>query len=63
MATKGVNITLKEDTIKRVKELAKEQGRSFSNMVEYILYSHCSGKTDPLPKHNESQRNLCKEKK
>lgn len=37
MATRPVNITLKEETIKKVRELAKEEGRSFSNMIQRIL--------------------------
>jgi len=47
MATKAVNITLKKETIKRIKELAKKESRSFSNMVEYILYSHYTEKDRP----------------
>ncbi len=35
--TESVNFTLKRETIRRVKELAKEEGRSFSNMVQRIL--------------------------
>ena len=47
MATKGVNITLKEETIRKIKELADRNHRSFSNMVEYILYSHYTEKDRP----------------
>ena len=37
MATERVNITLKEETIRKIKELAKKETRSFSNMVQRIL--------------------------
>lgn len=37
MNTKIVTITLKEETIKKMKELAKKEDRSFSNMVQRIL--------------------------
>lgn len=37
MATERVNITLEKETIKKVKELAGKESRSFSNMVQRIL--------------------------
>ena len=40
MITKHVNITLKKETIEKTRELAKKEGRSFSNMVERILQLH-----------------------
>lgn len=37
MPTEPRNITLEKDTIKKVEEQAKKEGRSFSNMVQRIL--------------------------
>jgi len=37
MATQRVNITLNKETIKKVRELAKKETRSFSNMIQRIL--------------------------
>ena len=37
MLTEPRNVTLEKDTIKKVEKLAKEEGRSFSNMVQRIL--------------------------
>jgi len=37
MPIKNRSITLEEEIIKKVEKLAKEKGRSFSNMVQRIL--------------------------
>ncbi len=47
MATENVSFTLKKETIKKIRELAKKERRSVSNMVEYILYSHFTEKDRP----------------
>jgi len=44
MATKKVTFTLKKETIEKVKELAREEGRSFSNMVQRILEKYFRNK-------------------
>lgn len=42
MATENVNITLEEETIKKVRELARKETRSFSNMIQRILEEYFS---------------------
>ena len=40
-------ITLSEELIVKIKEEAKRNNRSFSNMVEHILRSHYTDKDRP----------------
>jgi len=40
MATEKRSITLNPDVTKKVEELAKKEGRSFSNMVQRILQEY-----------------------
>lgn len=40
MATEKRSVTLNPDVIKKVDELAKKEGRSFSNMVQRILQEY-----------------------
>lgn len=48
MATEKRSVTLDGSIIKNVQKLAREEGRSFSNMVQRILQEHL--KTVKSPK-------------